>query len=338
VSEIDESVVDEEIEVESDQEFNKRVEEEEYEMEKPILGDSISGEKASEMNDSISEKEREINYEDRTVKLYNLKGSKMMYSDTDFPLSAVNPDLIDRIFLVVSEESSEIPKESSRHPKESFETPKESSRNPVESSDISKESFASHKKTFENSKKSFGTNTFVSGPIQTETISIGTNETNHQFRVRKRGNEESNMHAKIKRDPKDVYGDRTCYSCRKVGHMAKDCPLNIKRSENDQKSVKKHHKQNFTQTTTIMTNGIPVTKGVIKQVNESVNQQSCDKRKSNFQKQKQTDDKPVTKIRITKILKRNEPIPEAFKKTSENKATKKAMEYGSPKKTTGLPK
>jgi hypothetical protein len=312
VSETDESVVDEEIEVESVQEFHES-----------------EVENASEMNDPINEKEkeREINFEGKTVKLYNLKGSKVMYSDTEFPLSAVNPDLIDKIFLVVSEETSEIPKETSR-------LPKESSRNPVESSDISKESFASHKKTFENSMKSSGSNTFVSGPVQTETISIGTNETNHQFRIRKRGIEESNMHPKIKRNPKDVYGDRTCYSCRKVGHMAKDCPLNIKIN----KSVKKPNKHHFTQTTTIMTNGIPVSKGAIKQENESVKQQPCDKKKNNFQKQKQTDDKPVSKIKITKILNRNEPIPEAFKKSFENKTTMKAVESGSPKKTTGLPK
>jgi hypothetical protein len=254
-----------------------------------------------------------------------------MYSDTEFPLSAVNLDLVDKIFLVVSEESSEVPKNTSR-------LPKETSRNSVESSDISKESSASHKKFFEKSMKSSGSNTFVSGPIQTETISIGTNETNHQFRVKKRGNEESNMQPKIKRDPKDVYGDRTCYSCRKVGHMAKDCPLNIKRSENDQKSVKKPNKHHFTQTTTIMTNGIPVTKSAITQGNGTVKQQPCDKKKNNFQKQKQTDDKPVSKIKITKILNRNEPIPEAFKKSFENKTTMKAVESGSPKKTTGLPK
>jgi hypothetical protein len=277
------------------------------------------------------EKEREMGTKGKMVKLYNLKGSKIMYSDTEFPLSAVNSELIDKIFLVVSEETSEIPKESSGHSKES-------SRNPMETSNISKESFASEKKTFEKPMKSSGSNVFVSGPVQTETISIGTNETNHQFRIRKRGNEESNMHPKIKRNPKDVYGDRTCYSCRKVGHMAKDCPLNIKRNESDQKCVKKSSQNHFTQTTTIMTNGIPVSKGAIKQETEFVKQKSTDRKKNNFQKSKQTADKPENKIKVTRILNRNEPIPEAFKKSSENKTSKKAVESGSPKKTTGLPK
>jgi hypothetical protein len=294
VSENDDSVVDEEIDVESENDFCENVEQNDFDLKTSVLKEN-----ASELNETVSD----MNTEGKLVKLYTLKGSKIMYSDTDFPINAVNSDQIDKVFLVVSEETSEVSKETS---------------------DCSKESFKPEKKIYEKPTKSSGSNVFVSGYVQTETISVGTNESNHQFRVRKKDNEGSDMHPRIKRSPKDVYGDRTCYSCRKVGHMAKDCPLNTKRDASDKKcgfSSKKH----FTQTTTVMKNGVPISKGTTKQETEVVKPKSSDKKKSNFQKP--TVNKPENEIKVTRILNRNEPIPDAFKKPS-----------GSPKKATGLPK
>jgi hypothetical protein len=208
----------------------------------------------------------------------------------------------------------------------------------METSDCSKESTKPEKKVFEKPTKSSGSNVFVSGYVQTETISVGTNESNHQFRVRKKDNEGSDMHPRVKRSPKDVYGDRTCYSCRKVGHMAKDCPLNAKRNASEQNSVKTNQ-NHFSQTTTVMKNGVPISKGTTKKETEVVKPKSSDQRKIKFQKSKQSVNKPENEIKVTRILNRSEPIPDAFKKPSDNKSQKKVVEpSGSPKKATGLPK
>jgi hypothetical protein len=77
VSEIDESVVDEEIEIENDQESIESIGEEEYVVEQQILGDSIPCEQKSEVYESLSETEdkvSEFKIEDRTVRMYQLKG------------------------------------------------------------------------------------------------------------------------------------------------------------------------------------------------------------------------------------------------------------------------
>jgi hypothetical protein len=308
VSEKDESVVDEELDVESENGFCDNVEKNDFEQNEPVLS-----EKTSDLNENGCHERNE----GKLVKLYTLKGSKIMYSDNDFPIKAVNSEQIDKVFLVVSEETSEVSKETS---------------------DYSKESTKPEKKVFNKSTKSSDLNVFVSGYVQTETISVGTNESNHQFRVRNKDNERSDMHPRVKRSPKDIYGDRTCYSCRKVGHMAKDCPLNIKRDASEQKSVKSSQ-NHYSQTTTVLKNGVPISRGTTKTETEVVKPKSPDQRKIKFQKPKPTNNKSENEIKVTKILNRNEPIPEAFKKPSGNKSQKKVIEpSGSPKKATGLPK
>jgi hypothetical protein len=240
-----------------------------------------------------------------------------MYSENDFPIEAVNSDQIDKVFLVVSEEPSEVSDETSN---------------------CSKESTKQAKKVFDKTTKSSNLNAFVSGYVQTETISVGTTESNHQFHVKNKGNEKSDMHPRVNKSPKDIYGDRTCYSCRKVGHMAKDCPFNKRKDASESKSVKS--KQNhYSQKTTVLKNGTPISNGTIKTETEVAKPKSSVPSKIKSQKPKSKVNKPENEIKVTRILNRNEPIPDGFKKPSGNNSQNKEVKpSGSPKKATGLPK
>jgi hypothetical protein len=299
VSDENESLVDEEMEFETENGFSENVETDDFEENEHVF----------------DEKTSESKTDGKVEKLFTLKGSKIMYSENDFPIESVDPNQIDKVFLVVSEEPSEVSDETSN---------------------CSKESTKHQKKVSEKSPKSSNLNGFVSGHIQTETISVGTTETNHHFRVKTKGNEKSDMHPRVIKSPKDIYGDRTCYSCRKVGHMAKDCPLNKRKDASESKPVKT--KQNhYSQKTTVLTNGTPISKGTIKSQPEVVKSSVPNKNKSS--KPKQTVNKPQNEIKVTKILNRNEPIPDGFKKPSGNNfQNNEAKPSGSPKKTTGLPK
>jgi hypothetical protein len=118
--------------------------------------------------------------------------------------------------------------------------------------------------------------------------------------------------------------------------MAKDCPLNKRKDASDSKILKT--KQNhFSQKTIVSKNGTPFSKGTVKTQPEVPKPSASNKNK--FSKPKQTVQKPQNEIKVTKILNRNEPIPDSFKKPSgnnfQNNDTKPS---GSPKKTTGLPK
>ncbi|KAM0008884.1 putative transcription factor interactor and regulator CCHC(Zn) family [Helianthus debilis subsp. tardiflorus] len=174
------------------------------------------------------------NLNDESVKVaYTLKGSDKLYSDESFPIRSVRIEMIQKVFKITEINISEI-KDFNLNGKPKQYTSRDQQRinkkmgyncgyrfqkKPNHDRNYKKKGLGLiPPKNYKNEKFYKQKNVFVSGKTsEAEKEKLFRNQTNQEFLAKKQ--EESKKTEVLKKVEK-----RSCFQCKAVGHLAKDCP------------------------------------------------------------------------------------------------------------------
>ncbi|KAJ0463050.1 putative transcription factor interactor and regulator CCHC(Zn) family [Helianthus annuus] len=188
------------------------------------------------------------NLNDESVKVaYTLKGSDKLYSDESFPIRSVRIEMIQKVFKITDINISEI-KDFNLNGKPKQYTSRDQQRINKKMGYNCGYSFqqkSNHNRNFK--KKGLGfippknyknekfykqKNVFVSGKTsEAEKEKLFRNQTNQEFLAKKQ--EEPKKTEVLKKVEK-----RSCFQCKAVGHLAKDCPKTFRPKQEISRKMK----------------------------------------------------------------------------------------------------